>query len=126
MTYLLVKMVVVSPFRVEHSVANRVTLYSPLLRLALHKAKVRTFSVHACLGSFTIHVAGTGAVVSAETPSNQLTTERLYSGTSSFTRTVWLPRPVDSSRITAKLTDGVLTLKAPKMEDQESIKINVD
>ncbi|KAG6376982.1 HSP20-like chaperone [Boletus reticuloceps] len=71
--------------------------------------------------------AGTGAVVSSsETPSNQLTTERLYSGTSSFTRTVWLPRSVDSSKITAKLTDGVLTLRAPKMEDKESIKINVD
>ncbi|KAF8555245.1 HSP20-like chaperone [Imleria badia] len=65
------------------------------------------------------------AVVSSETSSNQLTTERLYSGTSSFTRTVWLPRPVDSSKITAKLTDGVLTLKAPKMEDKESIKIEV-
>ncbi|KAI9573698.1 HSP20-like chaperone [Boletus coccyginus] len=66
------------------------------------------------------------AVVSSEKPSNQLTTERLYSGTSSFTRTVWLPRPVDSSKITAKLSDGILTLKAPKMEDKESIKINVD
>ena len=70
--------------------------------------------------------AGTGAVVSSEKPSNQLTTERLYSGTSSFTRTVWLPRPVDSSKITAKLSDGILTLKAQKMEDKESIKINVD
>ncbi|KAN0087469.1 Translin [Tylopilus felleus] len=68
----------------------------------------------------------TGAVVSSEPPSNQLTTERLYSGTSSFTRTVWLPHPVDSSQITAKLADGVLTLKAPRVEDKESIKINVD
>lgn len=64
--------------------------------------------------------------MSSEKPSNQLTTERLYSGTSSFTRTVWLPRPVDSSKITAKLSDGILMLKAPKMEDKESIKINVD
>jgi len=77
--------------------------------------------------SSTAQGEGTGAVVSSsETPSNQLTTERLYSGTSSFTRTVWLPRSVDSSKITAKLTDGVLTLRAPKMEDKESIKINVD
>ncbi|KAG8214494.1 HSP20-like chaperone [Butyriboletus roseoflavus] len=69
---------------------------------------------------------GAGGVVSSETPSNQLTTERLYSGTSSFTRTVWLPRSIDSSKITATLADGILTLKAPKMEDKESIKIHVD
>lgn len=76
-------------------------------------------------GSLTIGV-GTEAAVSSETPFNQLTSERLYSGTSSFTRTIWLPRPVDSSKITAKLADGILTLKAPKMEDKESIKIDVD
>ncbi|KAF8133669.1 HSP20-like chaperone, partial [Boletus edulis] len=76
--------------------------------------------------SSTTQGEGTGAIVSSsETPSNQLTTERLYSGTSSFTRTVWLPHSIDSSKITAKLTDGVLTLRAPKMEDKESIKINV-
>lgn len=71
-------------------------------------------------------VTGAGTVVSSETSSNQLTTERLYSRTSSFTRTVWLPRPIDSSNITARLADGILTLKAPKLEDKESIKINVD
>lgn len=69
---------------------------------------------------------GAGGVVGSETPSSQLTTERLYSGTSSFTRTVWLPHPIDSSKITAKLADGILTLKAQKMEDKESIKINID
>lgn len=83
------------------------------------------FATHDISGWLTFGV-GTGAVVSSEPPSNQLTTERLYSGTSSFTRTVWLPHPVDSSQITAKLADGVLTLKAPRMEDKESIKINVD
>jgi HSP20 family molecular chaperone IbpA len=76
-------------------------------------------------GLLTIGV-GTEAVVSSETPFNQLTAECLYSGTSSFTRTVWLPLPVDSSKITAKLADGILTLKAPKVDDKESIKIDVD
>ncbi|KAG9315888.1 HSP20-like chaperone [Chiua virens] len=69
---------------------------------------------------------GTETVVTSDTQPSQLTSERLYSGTSSFTRTVWLPRSVDSSKITAKLNDGVLTLKAPKMEDKEAIKITVD
>ncbi|KAH0831950.1 HSP20-like chaperone [Lanmaoa asiatica] len=89
----------------------------------------RTFSRHPgdSSGSTETNTSqGAGAVVNPETSSNQLTTERLYSGTSSFTRTVWLPRPIDSSKITAKLADGILTLKAPKTEDKESIKIDVD
>ena len=79
-----------------------------------------------CALSSGLFTTGAGAGSVVEATSNQLTTERLYSGTSSFTRTVWLLRPVDSSKITAKLIDGVLTVKAPKMEDKESVKINVD
>ncbi|KAH7885386.1 HSP20-like chaperone [Phlebopus sp. FC_14] len=67
---------------------------------------------------------GSGAVIEA-TP-NQLASERLYSGTSSFTRTVWLPRAVDSSKVSAKLADGILTLKVPKLEDSENVKITVE
>lgn len=114
---------VASPFRVKHPAAVRATLQSPPSRPALRRAKVCTV---AAAINLVIDDRGIGAVANSETPSNQLTTERLYSGTSSFTRTVWLPRAVDSSKITAKLADGILTLKAPKMEDKESIKINVD
>ncbi|KDQ11415.1 hypothetical protein BOTBODRAFT_162752 [Botryobasidium botryosum FD-172 SS1] len=45
---------------------------------------------------------------------------------STFTRTVWLPRPVDGQNVSAKLQDGVLTLTVPKMEDKEAIKIVVE
>ena len=36
---------------------------------------------------------------------SQISTERTFTGTSTFTRTVWLPRPIDSSGVKAKLED---------------------
>lgn len=46
---------------------------------------------------------------------------------SSFSRTIWLPRPVDSSKVSGKLEDGVLRLEIPKMADEEAgrTRINV-
>ena len=57
---------------------------------------------------------------------NAISTERIFSGTSSFTRTVVLPQPVDSSRVTAKLSDGVLTVTVPKAADTGSVQVNVE
>ncbi|KAL4081057.1 HSP20-like chaperone [Scleroderma citrinum] len=57
---------------------------------------------------------------------NRLTSERLWSGSSLFTRTVWLPQPIDRSKVKAKLEDGILTLQAPKLEDKETIKVAVE
>ncbi|KAF9242606.1 HSP20-like chaperone [Melanogaster broomeanus] len=69
---------------------------------------------------------GEGAVVKSDASSNQLTAERWYSGSASFTRTVWLPQPVDPSKVQAKLSEGILTLKVPKAEDKETVKVNVE
>ena len=66
----------------------------------------------------------TNAVANAST-SNQISTERSFVGSSVFTRTVWLPRPVDSTGVTATLNDGVLTVKIPKAEDVGSVSIPV-
>jgi HSP20 family molecular chaperone IbpA len=44
---------------------------------------------------------------------------------SSFTRTVWLPRPVDGNNVAAKLDDGVLTITVNKMEDKASVVVPV-
>ena len=57
---------------------------------------------------------------------SQISTERTFTGTSTFTRTVWLPRPIDSSGVKAKLEDGVLTLTVPKAVEQGSTRINVE
>jgi len=58
--------------------------------------------------------------------STQLSTERSFTGSSSFSRTIWLPRKVDASGVSAKLLDGILTVRIPKMEDQESVKVNIE
>jgi len=55
-----------------------------------------------------------------------LSTERFFSGDASFTRTVWLPREIDQSKVSAKLADGILTLRLPKADDKGSFKINVE
>ncbi|KAF7970375.1 hypothetical protein HWV62_24227 [Athelia sp. TMB] len=43
-----------------------------------------------------------------------------------FSRTVWLPRPVDERAVSAKLAEGVLTLKIQKAQNKESVKINIE
>ena len=59
----------------------------------------------------------------ADTP-NQISTERTVFG--NFSRTVWLPRPVDASKVSAKLNDGILTVTVPKAEDKGSTVIPVE
>ena len=68
----------------------------------------------------------TQAVTQASPQSTQLTTERSFSSSSQFSRTIWLPRRVDGNGVTAKLEDGILTVRVPKAEDQESVKINIE
>jgi HSP20 family molecular chaperone IbpA len=46
--------------------------------------------------------------------------------TSSFSRTVWLPRVVDEKNVSAKLADGVLVLTIPKAEDKVSTKVAIE
>ncbi|KAF5369544.1 hypothetical protein D9758_002687 [Tetrapyrgos nigripes] len=64
----------------------------------------------------------------AQTDNNaqQLSAERHFVGDATFTRTVWLPRPVDSGNVSAKLNDGVLTITVPKAEDKGSVSVKVD
>jgi len=52
--------------------------------------------------------------------------ERASSFSQAFTRTVWLPHPVDGTNVTAKLNDGVLTISVPKAEDRASIRVPVE
>ncbi|KAK7048357.1 SHSP domain-containing protein [Favolaschia claudopus] len=56
--------------------------------------------------------------------STQISTERSVFG--SFTRTVFLPRPVESSNVVAKLEDGILKLTLNKMEDKASVAVTVE
>jgi len=45
---------------------------------------------------------------------------------SSFSRTVWLPRPVNGKAVSAKLDHGVLTLRVPKRDDEASVRVSID
>ncbi|KAJ3867514.1 HSP20-like chaperone [Lentinula novae-zelandiae] len=75
----------------------------------------------------TSAAADTTTAVSNQTESsNHISVERQLVNNSSFTRTVWLPRPVDGSNVSAQLKDGVLTLTLPKSVDEGSVKITVD
>ncbi|RPD62403.1 HSP20-like chaperone [Lentinus tigrinus ALCF2SS1-7] len=66
-------------------------------------------------------------VTASQTPEQTaISTERTFRGTSKFTRTVLLPQPVDSSKVTAKLSDGVLTVTIPKATDTGSVTVNVE
>lgn len=49
-----------------------------------------------------------------------------FRGNSTFTRTVWLPHPINTTGVKAKLEDGILTVRAPKLADQEAVKVTVD
>ncbi|KAF9013415.1 HSP20-like chaperone [Cyathus striatus] len=56
----------------------------------------------------------------------QLSSERPYTRNFSFTRTVWLPRPVDPTKVSAKLDHGVLTVAVKKTEDKATTTIPID
>ena len=67
-----------------------------------------------------------GAVTESASSSNQISAERTFSRASSFSRTLWLPRRVDPTNVSAKLVDGILTVRVPKAEDLESVKVNIE
>lgn len=69
---------------------------------------------------------GPTAALSAAAGNNPLSVERSFTGNSRFTRTVWLPRPADAKNVTAKLEDGILTLRIPKAEQNDAVKIDVE
>jgi hypothetical protein len=83
--------------------------------------RCRVFNVVSC--SLTL-CPGTTDVATRGT--NQLSAEREFSGSSTFTRTVWLPRPVDANSVVAKLQDGILSLNLPKAEDKGSLKVRIE
>ncbi|PPQ66255.1 hypothetical protein CVT24_007273 [Panaeolus cyanescens] len=72
----------------------------------------------------------TSQAVTASTDSTQsalqLSNERPFRRNVTFTRTVWLPRPVDPQNVKAKLENGVLNIAINKAQDKRSTVIEVD
>ena len=69
---------------------------------------------------------GSTGVEPAPAGNNPLSVERSFTGNSRFTRTVWLPQPADATNVTAKLADGILTLRVPKAEQDEAVKVMIE
>ncbi|KAG9096170.1 hypothetical protein FRC06_008966 [Ceratobasidium sp. 370] len=44
---------------------------------------------------------------------------------SSFSRTFWLPQPVNGAKATAELADGILILRIPKREESQGQRIPI-
>ncbi|KAF7967431.1 hypothetical protein HWV62_19031 [Athelia sp. TMB] len=61
-----------------------------------------------------------------ETAVSANTNANVATESSSFSRTVWLPRAVDERRVSAKLAEGILTLTIPKAEDKDSVKVDIE
>jgi len=70
-------------------------------------------------------VADTSTTQVTDKSNQKLTSERAYADSAHFTRTVWLPRPVDTSNVVAKLQDGVLNVTVSKVEDKGSVTVPV-
>ncbi|KAJ6559200.1 HSP20-like chaperone [Mycena vulgaris] len=68
--------------------------------------------------------AGEGSTQLSTEQSNQISTERSVIG--NFSRTVFLPRPVDSDKVAAKLEDGILRITLSKAEDRASVSVSVE
>ncbi|KAG8837351.1 hypothetical protein FRC20_006765 [Serendipita sp. 405] len=75
----------------------------------------------------TVEASTSQEVTKTDDSEKQVQTSRgaNWSGASTFTRTVWLPNPVDSSSIKAKLEDGILTIKASRA-NMESVNVTID
>ncbi|TDL22214.1 HSP20-like chaperone [Rickenella mellea] len=70
--------------------------------------------------------SGSDAVVQQNDGPTQISAERTFTSQSSFSRTIWLPRPVASEGVSAKLADGILVVRIPKAEDKASVKVNIE
>ena len=69
-----------------------------------------------------VTIRGQKAQRSEEDEGNFRRIERSYGA---FARSVTLPRPVDGNAVTAKLSDGVLEVRLPKMEEAKPRQIGI-
>lgn len=66
----------------------------------------------------------TTAIANGEQPTD-VSVEREFKRNVSFTKTVWLPRSVETQDVSARLENGVLTILAKKAEDEATTTIPI-
>ncbi|KAG8760935.1 hypothetical protein FRC11_014710 [Ceratobasidium sp. 423] len=77
-----------------------------------------------CPASEPVANHSTADVVKPELTSTPAPTKSKFR--SLFTRTLWLPDPVDGKRASAQLNDGILTLRIPKREHPGPERITIN
>lgn len=99
---------------------------SPSSASASETSGMFLFSV-AELGVDQLH-SDSRSINKVEETATDITTERpsSYTRNAVFSRTIWLPRPVDTQNVSAKLDHGVLTVTVQKSQDKESTVIPVE
>lgn len=75
---------------------------------------------------FVPHFAESSAVTKSNETAGEISTSTASESSTSFSGTVWLPRVVDETGVSAKLADGVLRLTIPKAEDKGGAKIIIE
>ncbi|CAA7261400.1 unnamed protein product [Cyclocybe aegerita] len=65
-------------------------------------------------------------VTKTDDTSTQISSERQFTRNTSFARTVWLPRPIDASNVSAKLNDGVLSITINKAVEKLGTTIPIE
>jgi HSP20 family protein len=53
------------------------------------------------------------------------TNQNGWSGTRTFTRTIWLPHPINTEGVKAKLEDGILTIRAGRA-NEKNVNVSVE
>lgn len=101
-------------------------IQSPSSANASETSGMFLFSVAELVG-LTSH-SDSQSINKAEETATNIATERpsSYTRGAVFSRTIWLPRPVDTQNVSAKLDHGVLTVTVKKSEDKESTVIPVE
>jgi len=112
--------------RIEND-GSSVTVEGQTVRKAISSDQGTTAQIESADGQTSTN---SGEVAPTTTEAGQVATptppQSVTHATSAFSRTIWLPQKVDSSDVSAKLIDGVLTLRVPKMADKEAVKIEVE
>ncbi|KAF8908969.1 HSP20-like chaperone [Gymnopilus junonius] len=85
-----------------------------------------TLSQQKCLYYNIVYDLATDSTsVTKTSEETHISAERPFTRNVQFTRTVWLPRPVDTQNVEAKLDQGVLTIIAKKAEDKASTVVPI-
>ncbi|KAF8964229.1 HSP20-like chaperone [Flammula alnicola] len=99
-----------------------ITIEGKIVETGGQPSQAATAEASATNGEYTT----TTTLTKTDESATQISSERPFTRNVSFTRTVWLPRPVDAQNVSAKLENGVLTISVNKAEDKASTVVPIN